>query len=137
MSYASGAAVQAAVFQLLVGDAALGALVGGVYDAPPPGTPQGTYVILGEDEAIDRGDGTGPGAEHRLTISVVSDAAGFLAAKQAAARISEVLTWAQPALAVGRVVTIWFQDVRARRLEGGTLRRIDLRFRVRVEGEVA
>jgi hypothetical protein len=137
MSYVSGAAVQAAVFQLLAGDTALGALVGGVHDAPPPGTPQGTYVILGEDDAIDRGDGTGPGAEHRLTVSVVSDAAGFLGAKQAAARISEVLTWAAPPLAEGRVVAIWFQDARARRLEGGTLRRIDLRFRVRIEGAVA
>jgi hypothetical protein len=137
MSYASGPAVQAAVFQILAGDGALEALVDGIYDAPPPGTPQGRYVILGEDEAVDRGDGTGPGAEHRLTISVVSDAAGFLGAKQAAARISEVLTWASPALDVGRVVAIWFQDARARRLEGGTLRRIDLRFRVRVEGAVA
>lgn len=137
MSYASGAAVQTAVFQLLAGDGALGALVGGVYDAPPPGTPQGSYVILGEDEAIDRGDGTGPGAEHRMTISVVTDAEGFLGAKQAAARISNLLTWAQPGLATGRVVAIWFQDARARRLEGGTLRRIDLRFRVRVEGAVA
>jgi len=137
MSYASGPAVQVAVFELLSADAALGGLVAAIFDAPPPGTPQGSYVIIGEDEAIDRGDGTGPGAEHRLTISVVSDAAGFLVAKQAAARISEVLSWAQPALTVGRVVAIWFQDARARRLEGGTLRRIDLRFRVRVEGEVA
>jgi hypothetical protein len=137
MSYASGPAVQMAVFELLTADAVLGALVGAIHDAPPPGTPQGRYVILGEDETIDRGDGTGPGAEHRLTISVVSDAAGFLGSKAAAARISAVLSGAQPSLAVGRVVAIWFQDVRARRLEGGRLRRIDLRFRVRVEGAVA
>jgi hypothetical protein len=137
MSYASGAAVQAAVFQLLAGDAELAELVDGIHDAAPPGTPQGTYLILGEEEALDRGDGTGPGAEHRLTVSVVSDASGFLVAKQAAGRVSEVLTCAEPALASGRVVAIWFQDLRARRLEGGTLRRIDLRFRVRVEGEAA
>ena len=133
MSYALGSALQTAVFGLLSGDAELGALIGGIHDAPPPGTPQGTYAILGEDEALDRGDATGAGAEHRLTVSVVSDAAGFLLAKQAAARIADLLTWATPPLAGGRVVAIWFQDARARRLDGGKLRRIDLRFRARIE----
>lgn len=137
MSYALAPGLQAAVFQLLAGDAALAALVSGIHDAPPPGTPQGTYVVLGEEEALDRGDATGPGAEHRLTIAVVTDAAGFLAAKQAAARISDLLTWASPPLAGGRVVAIWFQDARARRLEGGTIRRIDLRFRARIEIDAA
>jgi hypothetical protein len=133
MSYARAAGLQAAIFQLLAGDAELGGLLAGIFDAPPPGTPQGTYAILGEDEAQDRGDSTGPGAEHRLTVSVVSDAAGFLAAKQAAARVSVLMTDATPPLAGGRVVAIWFQDARARRLDGGTLRRIDLRFRARIE----
>ena len=137
MSYASGAALQGAIWQILNDDAALGALVSGVFDAPPPGTPQGTWVILGEEEATDRGDATGPGAEHKLTVSVVSDATGFLTAKQAAARISDLLTWTTPALTEGRVVAIWFHDARARRLEGGTLRRLDLRFRARIEGDVA
>jgi hypothetical protein len=133
MSYAMGAALQGAVFQLLANDAALAGLVAGVFDAPPPGTPQGSYLILGEEEALDRGDASGPGAEHRLTLSVVSDAAGFQAAKQAAARVSDLLGWATPALPGARVVAIWFQDARARRLEGGRLRRIDLRFRARLE----
>jgi len=133
MSYAASATLQGAVFQLLAADPVLAGLVSGIFDAAPPGTPQGTYVVLGEEEAIDRGDATGPGAEHRLTVSVVSDAAGFLAAKQAAARISALLVWADPALAGGRVVAIWFLDARARRLAGGTLRRIDLRFRARIE----
>lgn len=137
MSYASAAALQAAIYQLLAGDAALAALVDGVHDAAPPGTPQGTYVLIGEDEALERGDATGPGAEHRLTVAVVSDAAGFQAAKLAGARISDLLAGAQPALSRGRVVAIWFHDARARRLNGGTIRRIDLRFRVRIEGEAA
>ena len=137
MSYASGAALQAAVYQLLAGDAALAAMVAAIHDAPPPGTPQGTHVILGEDEALDRSDVSGPGAEHRLTVSVVSDAAGFLAAKQAAGRISDLLTWATPALPGARVVAIWFQDARARRLEGGRVRRIDLRFRARIQIDAA
>ncbi len=46
MSYLSAASVQTAVFALLSGDATLGGLVPGVvFDAPPPGTPQGTYVV--------------------------------------------------------------------------------------------
>lgn len=135
MSYQSGAAVQAALFALLSGDGVLAGLVpGGVHDAPVPGTPQGTYVVLGEDEAIDRSDVSGPGAEHRVTVSVVSDAEGFRTAKEAAARIAALLPGAQPALTVGRVVAIWFDRALARRVEGGAVRRIDLRFRVRVEG---
>lgn len=133
MTYALGPSLQSALYALLAGDPALAALVDAVHDAPPPGTPQGTYAVLGEDEALDRGDATGPGAEHRLTISVVSDADGFLAAKRAAARITDLLTWATPPLTGGRVVAIWFQDARARRQDGGTIRRIDLRFRARVE----
>lgn len=135
MSYLSASAVQVAVFTLLSGDASLVGLVpGGVFDAPPPATPQGTYVVLGEEEVIDRSDISGTGAEHRITVQVVSDAAGFLTAKAAAARISALLAGAQPALSVGRVVAIWFHQAQARRAEGGATRRIDLRFRVRVEG---
>lgn len=137
MSYTSGAALQGAIYGLLAHDPALAALVDGVHDAAPPGTPQGTYVVLGEEEVLDRGDITGPGAEHRLALSVVSDAAGFQRAKLAGARISDLLAGAPPPLPQGRVVAIWFLDARARRLEGGTVRRIDLRFRVRVEGEAA
>lgn len=137
MTYALAPALQAALFQILTGDAELGTLVDGIHDAPPPGTPAGTHAILGEDEALDRGDATGPGAEHRLTVSVITGAAGFLGAKQAAARITALLTWAAPVLPGGRVVAVWFQDARARRLSGGTLRRIDLRFRVRIEIDAA
>ncbi|GAB4269100.1 MAG: DUF3168 domain-containing protein [Pararhodobacter sp.] len=135
MSYQSAAALQSALFALLSGDATLASLVpGGVFDAPPPGTPQGTYVLIGEGEALDRSDVSGPGCEHRITVSVVSDAAGFLTAKQAAARISEILPGATPTLGTGRVVAIWFHTARARRIEGAAVRRIDLVFRVRIEG---
>lgn len=133
MSYRAGAALQAAVYTLLSADTALLALVDGIHDAAPPGAPQGTYVLLGEDEAFDRGDATGPGAEHRLTVAVVSDAPGFLAAKQAAARVSDLLADAEPAVAGARVAGLWFHDARARRLAGGQVRRIDLRFRARLE----
>ena len=99
--------------------------------------PQATVigdVVLGDEDAIDRSDGSGPGTEHRVLVSVLSDATGFLTAKTAAARISEIVTGATPVLGTGRVVAIWFHQAQARRAEGGVVRRIDLRFRVRVEG---
>jgi len=135
MSYQTAGALQEALYDALTGDAVLtGLLAGGVHDAPPPGTPQGTYGVIGVEDAVDRSDISGPGAEHRVVISVVSDASGFLTAKSAAARISQMLPDTQPVLASGRVVAIWFHQARARRVEGGTVRRIDLTFRVRVEG---
>lgn len=135
MSYQSAAALQTALFTLLAGDVPLAGLVaGGVHDAPPPGTPQGTYVVIGVEDVVDRSDGTGPGAEHRILVSVVSDAAGFLTVKAAAARISDILPGAAPVLTQGRIVAIWFHQAQARRVAGGATRRVDLRFRVRVEG---
>lgn len=135
MSYQSADALQTALYQLLSSDTDLTSLVpGGIFDATPPGTPQGTYVVLGAEEVIDRSDVTGPGAEHRVTISVVSDAAGFLTAKQAAAHISAVLPGQTPTLSTGRVVAIWFHQATAQKTDGGTTRRVDLRFRIRIEG---
>jgi hypothetical protein len=133
MSYAAAQGLQAALFGLMAADPVLVALVDGIHDAPPPGTPQGTRVLLGEEEVLERGDATGPGAEHRVLVSVVSDAAGFAAAKAAAARLTDLLTGATLAVPGARVVAIWFQDARARRLDGGRARRIDLRFRMRLE----
>jgi hypothetical protein len=135
MSYQSAAALQAAVFASLSADAGLAALIGtAIHDAPPPGTPPGTYVVLGTEEAFDRSDVTGAGAEHALTISVLSDAAGFVTAKTVAGRVCTVMAAPLPPLAVGRLVAVWFDRATARRLEGGQTQRIDLRFRARIEG---
>lgn len=135
MSYASAAALQVAVYQYLLADTGLSALIGdAIHDAPPPGTPSGSYIVLGAEEVIDRSDVSGPGAEHRFTVSVVSDAAGFLLAKQIAGRISAILPDAELTLSEGRLVAIWFHQAQARRVDGGAVRRIDLRFRARVEG---
>lgn len=134
MSLQATLAVQSALYALLSGDAALGALLpGGVFDAPPPATPQGSYAVLGEEDVIDRSDASGAGAEHRVLVQVVSDAAGFATAKAAAARIAALLPDQRPALGAGRVVAIWFHQAQARRIGGGAQRRIDLRFRIRVE----
>jgi hypothetical protein len=133
MSYAAAAAVQAAIYGRLRADAALGALVGeAIFDAVPPGAPPELYVVLGPEVVLDASDASGRGAEHRLTVSVVSTT-GFAPAKAAAAAVSEALEGAEMALGRGRLVGIWFRRAEARRREQGTMRRIDLSFRVRVE----
>lgn len=134
MSYGMAAALQEAVYLRLSQDAALAALVGdAVYDVVPPGPLPGTYVSLGPEDARDASDKTGRGAEHRFTVSVVSDAAGFQTAKTAAAAVSDSLLGVALTPARGRVVAVDFLRARARRVGTGDLRRIDLTFRARVE----
>lgn len=137
MSYAMAAALQAAIWQHLSNDAGLGALVGGaIYDAAPQGAVPDLYVVLGPEEVRVRSDATAAGAEHRVTVTVVSAGAGFLAAKQAAGAVSDALESAVPVLTRGRLVALTFLRARARRSRDGQLRRIDLIFRARVDDGV-
>lgn len=134
MSYGMSAALQAAVFQRLTADAALAALVGGaIHDSMPPGSGSGTYVSLGPEDARDASDQIGRGAFHDFVVSVVTDQAGFQTAKQIAAAISDALTGATLVLARGRLIGLWFLRAKARRVEAGDIRRIDLSFRARTE----
>ena len=69
-------ALQRAIYETLVADAAVGALVGdNIYDAAPrnAGFP---YVAIGESRAGDWSTGTETGAEHRLTLHVWSRGRG-------------------------------------------------------------
>mgnify|MGYP003571153208 CR=1 FL=1 len=134
MSYGMAAALQAAIWQRLSADPALAALVGGaIYDAAPQGTVPDLYVILGPEDVRERGDGTAAGAEHRVTVTVVSAAAGFLIAKQTAGAVSDALVGAALTLDRGWLVSLNFLRARARRSRDGQLRRIDLTFRARVD----
>ncbi len=136
MSYAVAAALQKAVFERLGADPALGALTGGaVHDALPPGPVPGLAVLLGAEDVRERGDGTARGARHDFTVSVVSGGAGFLAAKAAAAAVSDALVDAPLALERGRLVSLTFLRASARAERRGTGRRIDLRFRARTEDD--
>lgn len=131
MSYRAAAALQTAIYGVLSSAPALAGV--SVVDAQPPGGGAGTFVLIGPEEVLDASDKTGAGAEHRFTVSVLSDAAGFLAAKTVAGHVAEALADARPALAQGRVVGIHFLRARAERREGGEMRRIDLMFRARIE----
>jgi len=137
MSYGVSAALQAAIYQRLMADAALTALVGAaIYDNAPSGTILGTYVSLGPEDVRDRSDKTGYGALHMITISVISDAAGFQVAKQVGAAVSDALQGAQLVLSRGHLCYINFDRAVARRVGTGETRRIDLRFHARVEDAI-
>ena len=134
MSYGVAAALQAAVWARLTGAAALTALVGGaVHDALPPGPVPQTWVAIGPEEVRDRSDRSGAGAEHEFTVSVVSAEAGFQTAKAVAGAVTDALNGADLTLARGRLVGLWFHRARARRLDDGAVRRIDVIFRARTE----
>ena len=117
MSYGTAAALQAAIYQRLMADSAVDALVGGaIYDSVPPGTVTGTYVSIGPEDVRDASDQVGRGAFHEFTVSVVTDQAGFQAAKAVAAAVSDALTGATLVLGRGRLVGLWFLKARARRV---------------------
>jgi len=134
MSYGQSAALQAGIYQLLVADPEVTALVGGdIYDVVPSGSLPNTYVSLGPEDALDRSDGSGGAADHRFVVSVVTASSGFQTAKALAAAVSDALDGSVPSLARGRVVSVRFVKARARRVRNADTRRIDMTFRARVE----
>lgn len=139
MSYRAGTALQAAIFAALAEDAGLAALVGGrIFDAVPPGPVSGTWVSLGPEEVRDASDGSGGGAVYEVVLSAITDEAGFQAVKAVAEAISDRLLGGAPlVLARGRLVGLWFLKARARRVDTGAQRRIDLTFRARIDIEAA
>jgi len=134
MTYAIAAALQKAVFERLQADTTVTGLVGSaIYDAIPPGIVGGTYVSLGPEDVRDASDDTGYGAWHEITVSVVTDEAGFNGAKQVATAVSDALVDAPLTLDRGALVALNFYRARARRVQDADVRRIDLRFRARVQ----
>jgi len=137
MSYRGTAALQAEVYRVLRGDGVLAALVGdAIYDAMPVTAPAGVHVALGPEEVRDAGDMTAPGAVHDFVVSVLSGAeaaGGFGAVKAAAIAVSEALEGGEMVLERGHLAGLWFLRARARRVENGAGRRVDLTFRARID----
>lgn len=135
MSYGVSAALQAAVYQQLSANSDVVTLSGGaIYDAVPAGAVPQTYVTLGPEDVREASDRAGGGAVHRFTVSVVSEVAGFGAAKTLAGAVCDALENAPLTLDRGRLVGLWFERASAKRTgTGGAVRQIDLRFRARVE----
>lgn len=129
MSYAAAAALQQALFARLTGFPALAGVA--VLDAMPSPAP-GTFVLLGPEEVREAGDNSGAGGLHLVQIAVISDAAGFWDAKSIAGAVCDALAGEPPLLTRGVLVRLDFQRARARRLEAGAVRRIDLTFAARI-----
>lgn len=136
MSYGVAAALQAAIYGRLSGDAGLAGLVGtAIFDTAPSGTLPPVYVSLGAEDVRDRSDFDGHGAQHEFMVSVICDSGGFQLAKSAAAAVSDALVDADLALERGRLISLDFLRATARQTGKGQSRRIDLRFRARVEDD--
>lgn len=136
MSYAVAAALQQAIYRRLTEDDGLRALVGdAVFDAVPAGPVPPLYVSLGPEEVRDSSDKTGRGATHDFTVSIVTEQAGFHGAKEAAGAVSDAVLRGGFELERGRLVYLQFLRAKAGRQRGATQRRIDLRFRARVEDQ--
>ena len=137
MSLAASTALQAAVYQALRDDVALRDLVGdAIYDAMPVAAPAGAYVAIGPEQVNDAGDMTGAGAWHDFTVSALSgteDASGFSLVKRVAAAVCAALDGAPLQPGKGHLVGLWFLRARARRVENGAGRRVDLTFRARMD----
>ncbi len=130
MSYGAAAALQSAVYARLTSAPALAGV--SVVDAIPSGGGTGTFVLIGPEDVIDQSDKTGSGAEHRLTVAVISDATGFQGAKDVAVAVSDALVDAPLVLTRGHLVSLRFLRAKAVRLDEGGHRRIDLSFRARI-----
>ena len=79
---------------------------------------------------------TAAASQHDFVVSVLSGAdqgAGFASVKAAAVAVADALDQAQLALSRGRLTALWFQRARARRIENGAARRVDLTFRARID----
>lgn len=126
-------ALQTAVYGRLSSDAPLASIVGvHVYDAVPAGPVPDIYVLIGEEVVTDASDKLMHGARHDLSIAVISTADSFLSLKEAAAAITSALDAPELTLSRGSVTALWFQGATSKRNASGQ-RRIDLKFRVRLE----
>ncbi|WP_339112470.1 DUF3168 domain-containing protein [Thioclava sp. GXIMD2076] len=136
MSYLMASSLQMALYQALATDELVAQLSGGViYDAQPVGVAEGTYVSLGPEDVLDISDRSGAIARHDFIVSVVTDAAGFQAAKRLAEAVTACLTGTGLTLETGRVSGLWFRKAKARRVGTNATRRIDLTFRAHLASE--
>lgn len=136
MSYAMSSPLQAAIYDTLVNDAALTALVGtDIYDEVPSGAVPDLYVRLGSETVQDATDVTGAGAVHKVTVSVISTEPGFASAKDVAGAVSDALHLASMTLSRGILVSLLFEKATAARIDTVSARQIDMLFRARVQDD--
>ncbi len=136
MSYATSSALQVEIYNILQSNTGVSSIVNGhVYDALPSGNLPGLYVLIGAEEARDRSDQTTAAVLYLLTLSIVSDSAGFADAKAAAGAVCDALLQTPAVLTRGVVVGRWFDRAVAKQLKSGG-REVRLRFRFYVEDDM-
>lgn len=137
MSYHASVALQGAVYQCLRDDPALSALVGdAVFDAMPIDPPSGVYLSLGAETMRGIHDSAGSVARHDFVVSVLAgteEGAGFRAVKEAAAAACAALEGAQMDMGQSKLAGLWLVKSRAKRVENGAERRVDLTFRAVID----
>ena len=129
-----GSALQGAIYDALLADASLAALVGtAIYDAIPAGALPETYAVLGDEIITDRSAVLCVATRHDFTISVLSTAPGYGQAKAVSAAIVNALITASLTLDEGHLVYLNFLRARAARVGTRKTRRIDITFRAMIE----
>ena len=88
MTYLSHSPLQQAIYETLTGDAALTALVSGIYDHVPQGTDT-PFVTLGEANVREWSNAEKTGSEQQLSLRIFSRESGR---KQAAIIMERIVT---------------------------------------------
>ena len=128
--------LQQALVAALVADPAIATLANGqVFDEPPRDTGHTVpVVLLGEETVTPWATATETGAEHRVEIAVVGQAQGFSVLKPLADAVCGVVLGLL-AINGGRIVNAAFLSARTRRDAVRQVRRIDMSFRIVIEGD--
>ena len=136
MTLAFSAPLQRGLFERLSTAPTLAALSGRIFDdAPHRSSDAGAdpYVTLGDETVTPWNTATDRGATHLAQIRVHAPQRGFLAVKDVASAIIDLLLDAPPLLSRGTVISHEFLRAETRREDGGALRRVDLTFRFVIE----
>lgn len=136
MTYALAYPLQQALFAALTANPDVAThFADRIHDAPPPHGAEaaGLTLVIGDEKAEDWSTATDAGAAHVVTLTIHAAQYSFLAAKQAAAAVSDLILAGGLILTRGRVVNARFIDAETKRSQNDAHRRIDLRFRLVLE----
>ncbi len=134
MPTASSAALRRAIYDALLADVALAALLGGphIYDEPPR-QPTFPYVTLGEARVANFSAGEARAEEHQLTLHAWSRHGGHREAHLIAGALLQALDDAPLSLGGHHLVNLRFATADVRREADGRTYHAVVRFRAVTE----
>jgi hypothetical protein len=142
MTYAFSWPLQRALRATLGAHAAVAEIAGDrIHDEPPHREAGGAavdapYVLIGEESAAAWSTATEMGAAHEIALSAVAAEPGFATVKRLAGAVCDAVLGPM-ALERGRIVSAQFLGARTARARRGSLRRVDMRFRILVEDDAS